>query len=323
MSTENSLSSQKPNSPDLFTFSIYGTAGAYLVLIVLDWVERLTMMSGVQWQWDLGQVVFWVGFDLITVGLLLFAITKVGRSKFLALIAVVAAYIFAIIVSDVVGMFLWSSSGPQFSLEFFVFRLPGLSIFGALSRFINTGFDLSPALLWSVLYNLFSIGVLASVVSYIATSRKTSVLPQPTATPNTEGIPNMTNLYGGYQQPGLDSSWIIALPGYPQEPLSLLQLRQMASVGQINGSTPLKDPANGNVYVAKLIPGLFSRRDYVTTLLLSIFLGSLGVDRFYLGQTGLGIGKLLTFGGCGIWSLIDLILVAMRKVTDSEGMPLG
>jgi TM2 domain-containing membrane protein YozV len=47
------------------------------------------------------------------------------------------------------------------------------------------------------------------------------------------------------------------------------------------------------------------------------------VDRFYLGQTGLGIGKLLTLGGCGIWSLIDLILIAMRKVTDNEGLPLG
>jgi hypothetical protein len=133
----------------------------------------------------------------------------------------------------------------------------------------------------------------------------------------------MTYQYGCYQQTGFDSSWIIALPGYPQEPLALLQLRQMASAGQINGQTPLKDPVSGSVYAAKLIPGLFSRRDYVTALLLSIFLGTLGVDRFYLGQTGLGIGKLLTFGGCGIWSLIDLILVAMRKVTDNEGMPLG
>jgi TM2 domain-containing membrane protein YozV len=52
-------------------------------------------------------------------------------------------------------------------------------------------------------------------------------------------------------------------------------------------------------------------------------LGTLGVDRFYLGQIGLGIGKLLTFGGCGIWQLIDIILIAMRKVTDNEGMPLG
>lgn len=43
----------------------------------------------------------------------------------------------------------------------------------------------------------------------------------------------------------------------------------------------------------------------MTALLLSIFCGSLGVDRFYLGDTGLGIGKLLTAGGCGIWAIID------------------
>ena len=46
-----------------------------------------------------------------------------------------------------------------------------------------------------------------------------------------------------------------------------------------------------------------------TLFLVSLFLGGLGVDRFMLGQTGLGIGKLLTGGGCGLWSLIDLFLI--------------
>lgn len=52
-----------------------------------------------------------------------------------------------------------------------------------------------------------------------------------------------------------------------------------------------------------------------TLLLLSIFLGSLGADRFYAGQTVLGILKLLTFGGCGIWSLVDIILILSDKLT--------
>ena len=46
-------------------------------------------------------------------------------------------------------------------------------------------------------------------------------------------------------------------------------------------------------------------KDPTTALILSLFLGSIGVDRFYLGQTGLGVGKLLTCGGAGIWAIID------------------
>lgn len=63
-------------------------------------------------------------------------------------------------------------------------------------------------------------------------------------------------------------------------------------------------------------------RPFITTWLLSYFLGSLGVDRFYLGYTGLGVAKLLTLGGCGIWALVDLILVLTGQMRDSNGRPL-
>jgi TM2 domain-containing membrane protein YozV len=68
--------------------------------------------------------------------------------------------------------------------------------------------------------------------------------------------------------------------------------------------------------------GTAAPKSWVTALLLSFFLGVLGVDRFYLGYTGLGIAKLLTGGGFGVWALIDFILIAVRKVTAANGSAL-
>jgi TM2 domain-containing membrane protein YozV len=65
-----------------------------------------------------------------------------------------------------------------------------------------------------------------------------------------------------------------------------------------------------------------SDKDWTTALLLSIFTGFLGIDRFYLGYTGLGILKMVTLGGCGIWKLVDIILIAMNKLPDAQGRPL-
>jgi len=63
-------------------------------------------------------------------------------------------------------------------------------------------------------------------------------------------------------------------------------------------------------------------KDWLTALLLSIFLGQLGVDRFYMGYIGLGVLKLLTGGGSGIWWLVDVIMIATDSLKDAKGRPL-
>ena len=57
------------------------------------------------------------------------------------------------------------------------------------------------------------------------------------------------------------------------------------------------------------------RKNPTTALMLGLFLGLLGIDRFYIGHVGLGVGKLLTLGGLWIWQIIDwfLIMGATRR----------
>lgn len=68
--------------------------------------------------------------------------------------------------------------------------------------------------------------------------------------------------------------------------------------------------------------GQASNKSYLTTFLLAEFLGGFGVDRFYTGQVGLGLLKLFTLGGFGIWALIDIILILAGNRKDKWGRPL-
>ena len=58
-------------------------------------------------------------------------------------------------------------------------------------------------------------------------------------------------------------------------------------------------------------------KDPTTLLVVSILLGELGVDRFMLGETGMGVLKLLTFGGCGILWIIDMCTIS-KKVKEAN-----
>lgn len=80
-----------------------------------------------------------------------------------------------------------------------------------------------------------------------------------------------------------------------------------------------EQPSNGP---AAPQPQAAGQKSFVVALILSILLGYLGIDRFYLGYIGLGVLKLVTGGGCGIWALIDVILIATGKLNDADGNPL-
>ena len=62
-----------------------------------------------------------------------------------------------------------------------------------------------------------------------------------------------------------------------------------------------------------------SEKDWLITLLFSIFLGSIGIHRFYVGKIGTGILQLITLGGCGIWTLVDIIMIATGNFKDKDG----
>lgn len=68
-----------------------------------------------------------------------------------------------------------------------------------------------------------------------------------------------------------------------------------------------------------IVPEGVSEKNGVTAVLLCFFLGGLGIHNFYLGRTGIGIAQLFTLGGCGVWALIDFIVLLTGSYKDSEG----
>jgi TM2 domain-containing membrane protein YozV len=64
-----------------------------------------------------------------------------------------------------------------------------------------------------------------------------------------------------------------------------------------------------------------SDKDFIVTLLLAILIP--GIDRIYAGSIGLGIVKLITFGGFGIWWLVDLIMLVTGGYKDGNGSPIA
>ena len=64
------------------------------------------------------------------------------------------------------------------------------------------------------------------------------------------------------------------------------------------------------------------QKEWLVMILLCLFLGHFGIHRFYTGHIGIGVAQLLTLGGCGIWTLIDFILIVTGSYKDANGRPL-
>ncbi len=136
----------------------------------------------------------------------------------------------------------------------------------------------------------------SSVPELAALFAAPSIPPTPGPAPGFGGYQQQA--YGAYQQPnafggGIDKQKIdfFIMSNKDNFPVDKLPVIQQAMARMDEGTF-------NNISMLQF-------KNPMTALLLSIFCGTLGVDRFYIGDTGLGVGKLLTAGGCGIWALID------------------
>lgn len=245
------------------------------------------------------QIAISVFVALLIAGLTFFA-GFVGRK------VVAGLMLFTYVILPFVAV-LFLISGSEFNANWilrWLLGLPGVNVLSGLFSIFTEGFD---GIMYTLSALVLSIGFFTALAVAFFEKKKKPVI---------SGIDAGLSV-------DASATWGLIIPGVDERNVTTSELRSLILSGAVNSQTLIRDMKNNLTFPAGQIPGMFSKRQYVTTLLLSFFLGGLGVDRLYLGQTGLGIAKLLTVGGCGVWALVDLILIAMRKVKDNEGLPLA
>lgn len=150
--------------------------------------------------------------------------------------------------------------------------------------------------------------------------------PGPDQPPYGYGQPSYGQPVPGFGAPPA-GAYFVSMMGQEQGPYPLGQLAQMATSGQLKPDVMVRADNGGQWFPAKEVPGLFSDKEWLVALLLAVFLGAFAVDRFYVGQTGTAIAKLVVslvtcFVGGLIWQVVDIILIATRKLPDGQGRPL-
>lgn len=110
------------------------------------------------------------------------------------------------------------------------------------------------------------------------------------------------------------------------EPYGLIELEedeleQWAKSGRLLPTSVLEHP-NGSRWQAKDLTWLFSTKSLFLAIILSLFAGLFGADRFYLGKTRSALLKLFLLGGLGLWWIFDLVQIVRGKTTDKFGRVL-
>lgn len=227
----------------------------------------------------------------------------------------------------------WGFNFEAIPISFGIMKTPWVDIwnFGFKERVFQFSLTLS--------FLAMFLAIAVSLISFLSKERQNLIINSASTQLNPSGATRisspttnqsdlgketqvMSSFNGGSAAMGQNSMYIARIPGQPDTPVELITLEMWAKSGILKPDMIVVDAKTNHAFTAAQIPGVFSPKTYVAAILLSFFLGTFGVDRFYLGHVGIGIGKLLTLGGCGIWALVDFILIVMRKVNDGEGRPL-